>query len=233
MDLSVSKFDNSRAQEYERQSRIALAGYEACHELSACMLSAVLEPGSSRHVLVVGAGGTAQEIQACAALEPAWRFTAVDPSQPMLAQAQARIHALRLGGRAGFVLGKVEDLPNDVQFDGATLVGVLHHLPGDEAKQSILRATAERLAPGAPLIVAGNSSAYASQPLFMKAWEQRWRMFGASEQEITQKLSRILQAAEPPESEQALLELLVRAGFARALRFFSSLFWSAWVAYRD
>lgn len=32
---SASKFDLSRAGEYEQQSRIALAGYDACHELSA------------------------------------------------------------------------------------------------------------------------------------------------------------------------------------------------------
>jgi hypothetical protein len=38
-----AKFDHSRAAEYETQSRIALAGYDACHELSSCLLSASLE----------------------------------------------------------------------------------------------------------------------------------------------------------------------------------------------
>lgn len=56
-----SKFDHSRAAEYETQSRIALAGYDACHELSACLLSAHL--GSDpKVILVAGAGGTGQEI---------------------------------------------------------------------------------------------------------------------------------------------------------------------------
>jgi tRNA (cmo5U34)-methyltransferase len=41
---STQKFDPARAAEYQVQSRIALAGYDACHELSACMLAAALEP---------------------------------------------------------------------------------------------------------------------------------------------------------------------------------------------
>src|SRR5262249_23881235 len=67
---SAAKFDANRAAEYEQQSRIALAGYEACHALAACLLSAALDPEQARptpcHVLVVGAGGTAQEIQSIA-----------------------------------------------------------------------------------------------------------------------------------------------------------------------
>ncbi|VTY36196.1 Uncharacterised protein [Xylophilus ampelinus] len=55
-----AKFDQSRASEYATQSRIALAGYDACHELSACILSASLG-SEEKHVLVAGAGGTGQE----------------------------------------------------------------------------------------------------------------------------------------------------------------------------
>ena len=65
---AAGKFDTSRANEYARQSRIALAGYDACHDLSACMLAASLGQSRPANVLVVGAGGTAQEIIAMAAL---------------------------------------------------------------------------------------------------------------------------------------------------------------------
>lgn len=81
---AVQKFDPARANEYQAQSRIALAGYDACHELSACMLTATLGAGSAAHVLVVGAGGGAQEIVTAGPLEPNWRFTAVDPSASMM-----------------------------------------------------------------------------------------------------------------------------------------------------
>ncbi len=229
---TAAKFDPLRAAEYERQSRIALAGYDACHELAACMLTAALGPGSSATVLVAGAGGTGNEIVVAGALEPNWRFVAVDPSQPMLELALARVREAGLLGRTEPVLGVVADLPAEVRFDAATLIGVLHHLPGDEAKQAILRDIAQRLKPGAPLVLAGNRYAYASRPLLMAAWGQRWRMNGASEEEVRIKQGKILQGADPPQSDEAVATLLSDAGFEKPEPFFSSLFWGAWMARR-
>ncbi|MBK5533627.1 class I SAM-dependent methyltransferase [Pseudomonas sp. TH08] len=226
---SADKFDTARANEYAQQSRIALAGYDACHDLAACMLAASLGQSRSAKVLVVGAGGTAQEIIAMGALEPGWTFTAVDPSAPMLEAATQQLQANDLLHRTQVHLGQVEDLPEDESFDAATLIGVLHHLPGDAAKQQILRAVQARLKPGAPLIVAGNHYAYASQPLLLEAWAQRWRQQGASAQEVQAKLGKILQGADPPHSEAAVQQLLDDTGFGQATRFFSSLFWGAWL----
>ncbi|WNZ78658.1 SAM-dependent methyltransferase [Pseudomonas sp. E141] len=226
---SVDKFDTSRANEYGRQSRIALAGYDACQDLAACMLAASLGDQRSANILVVGAGGTAQEIIAMASLEPGWRFTAVDPSEPMLEAAKQQLQAHHLLERTRVYLGHVEDLAADESYDAATLVGVFHHLDGDEAKRQIFQAIRARLKPGAPLIVAGNQYAYASQPLLLAAWGQRWRQHGASPDEVKAKLGKILQGADPPHSEAAVQQLLHEAGFGDATRFFSSLFWSAWL----
>lgn len=230
----AAKFDAERAAEYARQSRIALAGYEACHELAACLLSAALEPGdtASRTVLVVGAGGTAQEIQCLARLQPHWRFTAVDPSPHMLDQAMAHLQSLGLDRQTEAVHGGVQDLPPARHFDAATLIGVLHHQGGDTAKRAVLQAIAARLPAGAPLILAGNSHAYASRPLLLKAWAERWRMAGAGPDEVQAKLAKILQGADPPATEAASLQLLQQAGFGQAERFFSSLFWTGWIAFR-
>jgi len=228
----AEKFDTSRASEYGKQSRIALAGYDACHDLAACMLAATLGPSRPANVLVVGVGGTAQEIIAMAALEPDWRFTAVDPSAPMLETATEQLQANGLLHRTTLHLGHVDDLPAEPAFDAATLIGVLHHLNGDEPKRHILRSIQQRLKPGAPLIVAGNHYAYASQPLLLQAWGQRWRQQGASADEVAAKLGKILQGADPPQSEAAVQALLDEAGFGEATRFFSSLFWGAWLASR-
>jgi tRNA (cmo5U34)-methyltransferase len=229
---SASKFDPSRSGEYEQQSRIALAGYDACHDLAACLLAATLGPGSTARVLVVGAGGPAQEITKGGRLEPNWRFTAVDPSEPMLEIARTRIAEAGMTERTEVILGRIEDLPNEPIFDAATLIGVLHHLPGDEAKQGILHAIASRLKPGAPLILAGNHYAYASELLLLKAWGERWRMQGATPDEVKAKLSKILQGADPPHSEAAVFALLAKSGFEAPKRFFASLFWGAWIAFR-
>jgi tRNA (cmo5U34)-methyltransferase len=229
---SAAKFDTSRASEYEQQSRIALAGYDACHELAACMLAASLGSGTSAHILVVGAGGPANEVTIAGRLEPNWRFTAVDPSQPMLDIASDRIAEAGLTERATVTLGTVESLPSDAVFDAATLIGVLHHLPGNEAKREILRSIAARLKPGAPLVLAANCFAYESEPLLLAAWSERWRMQGATPDEVKAKLAKILQGADPPHSEEAVAALLGEAGFGKPLRFFSSLFWGAWVVRR-
>ena len=226
---SAQKFDTSRAHEYAQQSRIALAGYDACHELSACMLAATLGSAGSAKILVVGAGGTAGEILAMAALEPQWRFTAVDPSEPMLGAAIQQLRANDVLGRTDVRLGTIDDLPTEELYDAATLIGVLHHVEGHAPKQHLLRSIRDRLKPGAPLILAGNHYAYASQPLLLDAWAQRWRQHGASPDEVKAKLARILQGADPPESESAVQELLHDSGFADATRFFSSLFWGAWL----
>jgi tRNA (cmo5U34)-methyltransferase len=231
-EQTAAKFDASRAEEYERQSRIALAGYEACHELAACLLAASLGTGRSARILVAGAGGTANEILTASALEPDWRFVAVDPAPAMLDLAMDRVTRAGVSERTTPVLGTVADLPESDIFDAATLIGVLHHLPGEGAKRMILTDIAARLPMGAPFILACNHYRYATQPMLLAAWGERWRMQGATPEEVQAKLGRILQGADPPESEQAVAGLLAEAGFEPPLRFFSSLFWGAWITRR-
>lgn len=229
---SVTKFDQSRAEEYARQSRIALAGYDACHELSACMVSASLADVRQARILVVGAGGTAGEIIALAGLEPDWSFVAIDPSAPMLEAAQENIANAGLAGRVICITGDLSSVAGDAVFDAAIMIGVLHHLPGDAAKRDIMRQLAAHLKDGAPLVVAGNYRAYQSQPLFMAAWARRWKMSGAQPDEIRTKMDRILQGAEPPVSQEAVDTLFTQNGFEQPTQFFASLFWGAWISRR-
>lgn len=65
----------------------------------------------------------------------------------------------------------------------------------------------------------------------MAAWGERWRMNGASADEIAAKLGKILQGADPPGSEDEVAGLLDAAGFTKPKRFFSSLFWGAWITH--
>lgn len=231
MTETAAKFD-ARAHEYQVQSRIALAGYDACHELTACMLAAAIGSGGTAQILVAGAGGGAREVLTAGALEPGWRFTAVDPSEAMMEIAVAAIEAAGLRDRTEMHLGTVDDLPSGPAFDAATLIGVLHHIPGEAGKLALLRGLAARMRPGAPLILAGNRMAYASRPVLLKAWGERWRMNGASPPEVEAKLGKILQGADPPASETEVARLLAEAGFGAPEWFFSSLFWGACLAPR-
>lgn len=231
-DIAVQKFDAGRAAEYETQCRIGLAGYDACHQLAACLLSACL-PRTAAHILVGGAGGTGQEIICCAKLQAHWTFAAVDPSPAMLDLAMERIRAAGLASQTNAVVGDIDSLPFEQRFDGAMLSGVLHHLNGEQAKRKVLGQIAARVKPGAPLIMAGNCQRYSANPLFLSAWAKRWQMHGASEQEVELKMAKIQHGAEPPASEAAVTALLEAEGFTRCQRFFSSLFWGAWICFRE
>lgn len=229
---TAAKFDTQRADDYAVQSRTALAGYDACHEVAACLLSAALGEGAAARILVVGVGGSGQEIVTGGRLEPNWQFTGIDPSAPMLEKARAAVSGAGLAGRADLRLGRVEDLPPDPVYDAAMLIGVLHHLPGEDAKRAILAEIARRMRPGAPLILAGNRGSYAQRSLFLKAWGQRWRLFGEAPEAIRARLGKILEGADPPGSDAVVAALLEEAGFRGPELFFASLFWGGWISFR-
>jgi tRNA (cmo5U34)-methyltransferase len=223
------KFGVSGASDYEGRIRISLAGYDACHSLAACILSAVLDPASSARVLVVGAGGGGSEIIAAGTAAPLWTFTAVDPSAPMVDVTVERVHEAGMGARTEFSVGYLGDLAQGPAYAAAMMMGVIHHLIGDDAKMSMLRAVADRLEPGGYLVLAGNYQAYDSQPLLLAAWRQRLILQGMPACEVDAVLSEILADADPLHSESHLTELLAAVGFEAPVRFFSSLFWGAWI----
>ncbi len=228
--MSAEKFNADRAADYDRQARIALAGYEAMHELTGGLLRAALGPDTERSLLIAGIG-TGQEVLVMAPEAPRWRFVAADPSPAMIEIAQARLAERGLLDRTTLVAAEVAGLPPD-RHDGATLIGVLHHLKGDHAKQAILAAIAERLHRGAPFVLAGNCGDYQAEPLLLAAWRDRWRSHGVPEADIEAKFARITRDVDPPRSEAAVQALLATAGFGPPRRVFSSLFWGTWLAYR-
>lgn len=71
----------------------------------------------------------------------------------MLTLAKVRVAEASLAARTKSVLGKLSDLPLDRAFDAATLIGVLHHIPDDCAKLSVLKDIAQQLKPRAPVTV--------------------------------------------------------------------------------
>src|SRR5262245_32932553 len=112
--------------EYEQTVKRVNVGYDLLFTLTGCFLRALRRP--ELELLVVGAGGGA-EIEWLAAGNPGWRLTGVDPSQDMVALAQARAERLGVGERVTLVRGAVEDLAGSARFDAATCLFVLHFLP--------------------------------------------------------------------------------------------------------
>jgi tRNA (cmo5U34)-methyltransferase len=150
----------------------------------------------------------------------------------MIAAAEARLAAAPgLRERTTLHTGHLHELPVE-RHDGATLIGVLHHLQGRAPRTALLREIAMRLGPGAPFVLACNFRRYASEPLLVRAWQERWRQHGAAPAEVAEKFATITEGVAPPASEQEVLDHLSEAGFAAARLFFASLFWGAWIAHK-
>ena len=80
---------------------------------------------------------------------PTWHFTGVDPSLPMLQQAQQYLGAAST--RVEWVCGTIDDLPVPSSlFDAATCLMTLHMLKDDGTKLRTLQAMRARMKTGAP-----------------------------------------------------------------------------------
>jgi tRNA (cmo5U34)-methyltransferase len=121
-------FDADRAAHYDAQAAVALAGVEAMYELGASALASRIEEAAAS-LLFVGLG-TGAELAPYRRFDvPGWRFTGVDPSDAMLAVARARLTAEGLLSRTHLHVGELRSLPPGPPFDGAQMLGVLHHVP--------------------------------------------------------------------------------------------------------
>ncbi|GAC58056.1 putative methyltransferase [Gordonia hirsuta DSM 44140 = NBRC 16056] len=143
------RFAAGNALGYDARIGHLVPGYAELHEISAAVLAARL-PVSAR-ILVAGAG-TGTETLALAQANPAWEVVGVDPSADMLAVARRRA-ALADLPNARFVEGYVSGLADPMPFDAALSLLVMHFLAGDQAKSGYLAQIADRLRPGAPLLL--------------------------------------------------------------------------------
>ncbi|MGE0811084.1 MAG: class I SAM-dependent methyltransferase [Immundisolibacter sp.] len=215
------------AGDYERRIRTLVPGYDTLHELSAAVLRAQL-PDAAR-VLCVGAG-TGEEIARLATAGPQWRFVGADPSADMLAQARARLQQAGVLDRVALVAGHAQTLPASSPYDAGTLILVLHFLKDDAARAALLGAIAERLKPGAPLLLAslyreGNAAAV------LDAWKALQVLGGLPHAAVEERMAPRLAEARPVADDE-LAGLLADAGFGPPTRYFQGLMMAAWVAWR-
>lgn len=119
-------------------------------------------------------------------------------------------------------------------YDGASCLLVLHFARGAEAKQKLLRAIAERLKPGAPLLLASLNADFASPayPAIMEAWRSHMRGVGISEEEWLRFADSLGPQSDPIPSEE--VESLLRAcGFAKPQRYFGAFLIDGWITFRS
>ena len=212
-------FGPERASHYDAGVGAAIAGYAAMHEVIAAAMAAALRGNAAASVLCVGVG-TGQELLPYARYgAPAWRLTGVDTSPHMLAVARERSSGAGLQGRVQLHAGALQELPPGPRFDGAQMVGVLHHVEGEDARLALLREVVRRLGPGAPFIIGGRVGA---DPVLLAVEEEQLRVAGVSPEQLERRREGLAHAAPPP-SDEALFALLHRAGLTEPRQLFASL----------
>lgn len=184
------------------------------------------QAGADASILIVGAGG-GLEIEALAAQQAGWRFVGVDPSQPMLDLAAAHLGAIT--GRVQLLRGTVHEAPHG-PFDGATCLLTMHFIPGDE-KVATLRGIRERLAPGAPLVIAHHSADPATDEGRAALADSVAHATGlpATSDEVSDRVAQMAArlALQAPGADRAAL---LAAGFRDVEEFWSAHSFRGWVA---
>lgn len=227
---TAKHFDDRRSRIYDDIIRKVVPGYDVLHQMVAVELDQCVTEQAD--VLVAGCG-TGAEIEVLAPSRPGWRFTGFDPSAEMLQAAAERMARLGVGDRVSLVKGGVEALPEDVAFDAATLILVMHFLPDDGAKQALLDGIGRRLRPGAPLVLV-DLHGRAGERAFhrgMALWRQWQIAQGIPVEEVDKGFRRIIVDIHfVPETRMA--DLLAKAGFRGIERFWGALLFGGWVAWK-
>lgn len=207
---------------YEQMVARVMVGYDLLFTLTGCVLRALAQPNLD--LLVVGAGGGA-ELERFLPDNPDWRLTGVDPSQDMLALAEAKAARLGVSARARLVRGTVAELPDDARFDAATCLLVLHFLP-DDGKAALLAGIRAHLRPGAPLLLANGVPVSTEPDLeadLRGAWQQYGELMGMPAEEMAATITRLTAPQPSMATAERYEELLRQAGFTRTVRFFEVL----------
>ena len=219
-------FGADRAAHYDAQAAIALPGSQGLYEVGVGALTAQLDGQDAASLLFVGVGTGAELVPYTRYGVPNWRFTGVDPSEPMLAVARQRLETEGLLSRTHLHVGELSTLPEGPPFDGAQMIGVLHHVEGEEARHALLREVARRLKPGAPLVV---GCRVGMDPVLMEVELRRHRSYGVPADELERR-RQLFPKLKPVESDAALAAMLAQAGFVTPRPIFLSLQFKVFLA---
>lgn len=203
-------------------------GYYVMHQMAAQLIAESV--GEDADVLVLGAGG-GLELKSFGLAQSRWRFTGVDPSAEMLAEARRTIVEAGCSDRVRFFEGYIPQAPAG-PFDAATCLLTLHFIEDDGGKLTALTAIRERLKPGAPLVMVDLCLDQA-QPDF-DAYRDRYAQFaiksGAAASDVLRTRERLKDTLHTVSAERNEA-LLTEAGFRRLELFYAGLSWRGWKAH--
>ncbi|AUX34893.1 MULTISPECIES: cyclopropane-fatty-acyl-phospholipid synthase family protein [Sorangium] len=224
-EKNAAAFGRERALSYDDQVHRFWPGHGLMHRIAAEVIAAALPDDEAASLLMVGIGTGSEVTPFARYMGAGVRFTGVDPSAEMLAVARERLAAEGLLERTSLHACELRDLARGPLFDGAQMIGVLHHLPGDEARVALLREIAGRLKPGAPFVIGCRTG---DDPR-LTAVEDRRAFAGGRPPEAAEKRRKMMASLRIPASEEEVFALLSRAGFVAPCLIFGELHIRAWV----
>ena len=229
---TTQHFDDQKAEAYDRVIRQVVPGYDVLHEMIKVVLDHYVEK-TKAHLLSVGCG-TGVELVTMGEEFPNWSFTGVEPASAMASVAQANVEIQQLSDRCKVIEGYVDDLDGDMQFDAASLILVMHFVPDDGSKEVLLRSIAQRLKPGAPLILADLHSDTEGERFkkFLDVWRD-WQLHkGMPEHIVDRGFEHVVRDIQFI-NEERILELLHSAGFKTIEPFYGAFLFGGWIAWKE
>ncbi|TWT31241.1 Erythromycin 3''-O-methyltransferase [Posidoniimonas corsicana] len=224
----MAAFDKTHAADYDNRFAALRPLVDALHLLISAELADL--PAGAR-VLCVGAG-TGADLLALAARFPGWRFTAVDPSGPMLEVCRRKAEESGVADRCEFHTGYLDSLPPGEPFDAATSILVSQFMLDPQQRTGFFSAIAARLRPGARLAtadLAAEESAAGEQ--LLAHWMQAMRWAGMNEEQLAGLRDAYNNAVAvlPPTGVAGLIEA---GGFDSPCQFFQAGMIHGWLAAR-
>ena len=225
------EFDRERASQYDLDIRKAIPGYEALHGMAQSLLETNLS--SSAKLLIVGSGTGMELINYCQA-NPQWSLTGIDPSPEMMQIAKQELASQKLLARVNLHTGYIDTLPEAEPMDAATLMLVMHFVKDDGSKLQLLKNVAQRLKPGAEIVLAdlyGDKSASHFVKL-RKAWRALYfrQLNDRARDEAEQKFDAAIDNSIYFAREARIIELLNIAGFDSISKFYNAFLFGGWTA---
>ena len=228
-DEHSNLFNAERAVSHDERFAKLAPMRDGLHFLMRIVLS---ELPSAARILCVGAG-TGPELIDLAEAYPAWQFTAVDPSAPMLAVCRKQAEAHGFASRCSFHEGYVDSLPESEPFDAATCLLVSHFLTDPEQRRELYRQIAARVRPGGYLVNADLASDMSSPEFksLIQVWVRMLKYSGMPDEEVEKFRSSCGKnvALLPPEEVASIISA---SGFDEPVLFAQTLLIHAWYSRR-